>query len=155
MIIVQCRLLNQNEHLKTKYQWSLSSEHWASWCFYIRGNIGPYRRYSKSQGRWYSWVKPWVSKIGCKWSMWTITKLFELVAKEGFLASWIIIIIQMIFKFGEKHSQRNSKTIVLGTMFGNLYGSNLPKKITNKQINKIDRWNQKGSKQEDKHVLGR
>ena len=33
-----------------------------------------------------------------------IIKLFNLVAKEGFLASWTINIIQMIFKFGERRS---------------------------------------------------
>jgi hypothetical protein len=36
-----------------------------------------------------------------------IKKQFKLVVKEGFLASWTINIIQMVFKYGERHSPRS------------------------------------------------
>ena len=51
-----------------------------------------------------------------------ITKLFNLVAKEGFPASWTINMIQLIFKFGERLCLGNYKTVMLGTLFGKLYG---------------------------------
>ena len=56
-----------------------------------------------------------------------ITKQFNLVAKEGFTATWTINNIQMIFKYDEKHSLGNYRTNMLGTYFGKLYGSVLEK----------------------------
>ena len=58
-----------------------------------------------------------------------ITLLFNLVAKEGLLASWTINIIQMIFKSSENHSLGNCRTIMLGAIFGKLNGSILKKII--------------------------
>ena len=58
-----------------------------------------------------------------------ITKLFNLVAREGFPTSWTTNIIQMIFKSGERNSMGNYRTIMLGTIFGKLYGSDLEKII--------------------------
>ena len=66
------------------------------WCFYSRRNMDPHKRLSKSQGLWYPWVETIVSKMGYKWSA-AITSIFNLVAKEGFLTSWTIDIIQIIF----------------------------------------------------------
>ena len=51
-----------------------------------------------------------------------ITKSFNLVAKVGFLASWTINIIQMSFKYDERCSLGNYKIIMLGKVFGKLYG---------------------------------
>ena len=56
-----------------------------------------------------------------------ITKLFNLVAKEGSHASWTINIIQMIFKSSERAPLGNYRTIMLETIFGKLYRSNLEK----------------------------
>jgi hypothetical protein len=88
----------------------------------IETRYGPYERSSKSQGRVYPCVKTqtfkWVVDDLCE----PIKKLFKLVGKEGFLASWTINIIQMVFKYGERHSPRSYMTIMLGTIFGNLYG---------------------------------
>ena len=65
----------------------------------------------------------WVANDLCE----PITKLFNLVAREGFPASWTINIIQMIFKSDERSSLGNYRTIMLGTIFGKLYGSVLEK----------------------------
>ena len=46
-----------------------------------------------------------------------IKKLFNLVAKEGFTTTWTINIIQMIFEYGERHTLRNYRTIMLETIF--------------------------------------
>ena len=59
-----------------------------------------------------------------------ITKLFNLVAREGFLASWTANIIQMIFKSGERNSLKNYRIIMLNTIFGKLYGFTLEKIIS-------------------------
>ena len=47
-----------------------------------------------------------------------IKKLFNLVAKEGFTTTWTINIIQVIFEYGERHTLRNYRTIMLETIFG-------------------------------------
>ena len=49
--------------------------------------------------------------------------MFNLVAIESFPTSWTINIIQMIFKSRERCSPGNYRTIMLGTIFGKLYGS--------------------------------
>ena len=59
-----------------------------------------------------------------------LKKLFKLVVKEGFLASWTIKIIQMVFKYGERHSSGSYMTIMLRTIFGKLYGFVLEKIIS-------------------------
>ena len=48
---------------------------------------------------------------------------------RGFPASWTNI-IQMIFKFGERCSPGNYRTIMLGTIFGKIYGIVLEKTIS-------------------------
>ena len=83
------------------------SNHLASIYFYKGGNMGPYERPSKSQGRGYPWVKTQASKIIVNVLCKPIIKLFYLMAKEGFLASWTINIVHMIFKSGERHSPGN------------------------------------------------
>ena len=52
-----------------------------------------------------------------------ITKLFNLVAREGFLASWTTNIIQMISKSSQRNSLGNYRTAMLGIIFGKLYDS--------------------------------
>ena len=65
----------------------------------------------------------WIANDLCE----PVTKLFNLVAREGFPASWIINIIQMIFKSSERRCPGNYRTIMLGTIFGMLYGFVLEK----------------------------
>ena len=97
-------LLHKTIHLRTKYQWSF--------CSNTHG------------------LKTWDSKMGYKWPVYEpITKLLNLVAKEGFPASWTIKIIQMIFTYGERCSSRNYKTIILGAIFGKLYSFVLEKQL--------------------------
>ena len=65
------------------------SKHLISKSFCKHGTMGQYETFSKSQGMRYLWVKTWASKMGCKWSMPTNHKaIYNLLAREGFLASW-------------------------------------------------------------------
>ena len=56
-----------------------------------------------------------------------ITKLFHLVASEGFPASWTTNIIQMIFKSIKRSTLGSYMTIMPGIVFGKLYGTVLEK----------------------------
>lgn len=55
----------------------------------------------------------WVANDLCK----PITPLMNLVAKVDFSASWTIYIIRMIFTYGERHSPRKYRTIIIGKIF--------------------------------------
>ena len=59
----------------------------------------------------------------------SITKLSNLVAKEGFSVSWTNNFIQIIFKFSERHSLGKCRTVVLETI-GKLHGFILEKIIS-------------------------
>ena len=86
-----------------------------------------YERFSKWQGMRHSWAKTWVSTDDlCE----PITKLFNAVARGGFPTLWTINIIQFTFKSGERTTLGNYKLIMLGTIFGKLYGSVLEKVIS-------------------------
>ena len=85
----------------------------------------------------------WVANDLCK----SITRLLNLVAKEGFSISWTINTIQLIFKSGERHSPGTYRTIMLGTIFGKLYGY-----VLEKEKKLVVGQNGKGSEREDKQV---
>jgi hypothetical protein len=70
-----------------------------------------------------------------------IAKLFNLVAREGFSASWTTNVIQITFECKKKNKKKtkkkekkitlgNYKTIMLGTSFSRLVALGLSKKIS-------------------------
>ena len=62
-----------------------------------------------------------------------ITRLFNLVAKEGIPASWNTNITQMIVESNERNSM-NYRTTMLNTISGKLYGFALEKKLVDGRI---------------------